>query len=229
MQPIESIAGFIDHTLLKPEAGPDAIGRLCQEARRYRFAAVCVNPIWVPLAADQLADTPVRVASVCGFPLGATPTSVKAFEAEQAMRDGAREIDMVISIGDAKTGRWGRVQEDIASVAARVHDGNGLLKVILECGLLTDLEKEEAARRAVAGGADFVKTSTGFLAGGATVEDVALLKRVVGAHTGVKAAGGIRTLGQARAMLAAGASRIGTSSGVRIMEEAEARHQSQKP
>jgi len=132
---------------------------------------------------------------------------------------------MVLSIGDAKAGRWGRVREDVAGVASRVHDRGGLLKVILECGLLTNPEKEEAARQAVAGGADFVKTSTGFLAGGATVEDVALLKRIVGAGTGVKAAGGIRTLGQARAMVAAGASRLGTSSGMRIMEEAAARHQ----
>ena len=228
MRFVDSIAAFIDHTLLKPEAGPDAIGRLCEEARRYRFAAVCVNPIWVPLAADLLADTPVRVDSVCGFPLGATPTPVKVFEAAQAMRDGAREVDMVISIGDAKAARWGRVQEDIAGVATRVHESDGLLKVILECGLLTQPEKEEGARRAAAAGADFVKTSTGFLAGGATVEDVALLKRVVGAGVGVKAAGGIRSLGQARAMLAAGASRLGTSSGVRIMEEA-AKHRNGQP
>jgi deoxyribose-phosphate aldolase len=216
------IASFIDHTLLKPEAGPEQIRRLCEEARRWAFAAVCVNPVWVPLAADLLAGSGVRVASVCGFPLGANPTAVKVFEAGEALREGAAEIDMVMSIGDAKAGRWGRVMEDVAAVAQRVHEADGVLKVILECGLLTDTEKEQAARNAVRAGADFVKTSTGFLAGGATVEDVALLRRVVGTAVGVKAAGGIRTLGQARAMLAAGASRLGTSSGVRIVEEAAA-------
>ncbi len=217
---LAEIARTIDHTLLKPEAGPDAIDVLCREALEWGFAAVCVNPCWVSRAARALEGSGVAVATVCSFPLGAGLTETKAAEAAASVAAGAREVDMVLNIGLARSGLWDQVEQDIAAVVRAA--GDALVKVILECGLLDDTQKEEAARRAVAAGAAFVKTSTGFLAGGATVHDVALLKRVIDGRAEVKASGGIRSLGQARAMLAAGASRLGTSSGVTIMEEARA-------
>jgi deoxyribose-phosphate aldolase len=217
---LADLAGSIDHTLLKPEAGPDAIDRLCAEARECGFAAVCVNPYWVARAAGELAGSPVAVASVCGFPLGATSTESKRCEAVRAVEDGATEVDMVLNLGLAHAGRWKEAEEDMAVVVAAARAGGASVKVILECGLLDDDQKEEAALRAVAAGAAFVKTSTGFLAGGATVHDVGLLARTVAGRARVKASGGIRSLGQARAMLAAGAGRLGTSSGVAIIEEA---------
>lgn len=219
------IAQYIDHTLLKPEATPAQIEQLCAEAREYGFIAVCVNPCYVRLAVQQLRGSPVRVASVVGFPLGASLPQVKAYEAEQAILDGATEIDMVINIGALKAGDDRLVQEDIAAVVKAAHRSGAICKVIIETAYLTDAEKERACRLAQAAGADFVKTSTGFGPGGATVEDVALMRRVIGPQMGLKAAGGIRTLAQAKAMIAAGATRLGTSAGVRIMEEARARPQ----
>ncbi len=218
--PVAELARTIDHTLLAPEAGPEGIDRLCKEARVWGFAAVCVNPVWVPRATAALDGTAVGVAAVCGFPLGATTTACKAAEAAGAARDGASEIDMVLRIGHARAGLWDEVEADIRAVVEAAGEHGATVKVILECGLLDDEAKTEAAVRAVAAGAAFVKTSTGFLAGGATVHDVALLRRAVDGKARVKASGGIRTLGQARAMLAAGADRLGTSSGVAILEEA---------
>ncbi len=218
---LADLALAIDHTLLKPEAGPDAIDQLCAEARELGFAAVCVNPYWVSRAVAALAGSPVGVATVCGFPLGATSTQSKKAEATRAVQDGATEVDMVLNLGLAHAGLWEEAEEDMAAVVGAARDGGASVKVILECGLLDDAQKEEAALRAVAAGAAFVKTSTGFLAGGATVHDVALLARTVAGRARVKASGGIRSLGQARAMLASGAARLGTSYGVVIMEEAQ--------
>nr|HID14138.1 deoxyribose-phosphate aldolase [Anaerolineae bacterium] len=216
----DEIACFIDHTLLKPEATPRQIERLCDEARRYGFAAVCVNPVYVRLAARRLEGSGVAVCSVAGFPLGATTTAAKVYEARQALADGANEVDMVIHIGALKAGDYERVQEDIAAVAAVCHEGGALLKVIIETALLSDAEKVAACRLAQAAGADFVKTSTGFASGGATVEDVRLMWQTVGPQMGVKAAGGIRSYADALAMIEAGANRIGTSAGVQIVEQA---------
>jgi len=223
VETVAHLARLIDHTLLTPDAGPEDIRRLCDEGRSRGFGAVCVNSLWVPLAADLLAASGVRVASVCGFPLGASSTRAKAAEAMEALREGAREVSMVISIGDAKAGRWDRVEEDVSIVADGVHAADGVLKVILECALLADAEKEKAAHRAAVGGADLVTTSTGFLDGSTRLEDVALLRQEVGAGVGVQASGDIRTVGRARALLAAGASRLGTSFGIRILEEAAGR------
>ena len=214
------LAAAIDHTLLRPEAGAEDIRRLCAEAVEWGFAAVCVNPVWVGTAAAAVAGSTVRVASVCGFPLGANETAVKVEEARRAMDGGAREIDMVQHLGAAVAGSWHVVEADVAAVAEVVHAHDGELKVILECGLLDDDAKREAARRAVAAGADWVKTSTGFLAGGATVADVELLRVAVRGAARVKASGGIRSVADARMMLAAGAERLGTSSGVAIMRDA---------
>ena len=214
------IAKYIDHTLLKAEATPGQVDQLCAEAREYGFAAVCVNPCYVRRAAERLRGTGVKVATVAGFPLGATLPQVKAYEAEQAILDGASEIDMVIQIGALKAGEDDRVQEDIAAVVRAAHRGGAICKVIIETAYLTDEEKERACRLAQAAGADYVKTSTGFGPAGATVEDVALMRRVVGPDMGIKAAGGVRTLAQAKAMIAAGATRIGASAGVKIVEEA---------
>jgi len=215
----QDLARMIDHTLLRPEATPEQIIRLCSEARECSFAAVVVNPCYVTLAVSQVCDSLVKVATVVGFPLGATLTSVKRFEAEEALRLGAGEIDMVLNIGALKSGDRDLVLSDIRSVAEVTHAHGGLLKVILETGLLTDEEKKMACEISVAVEADFVKTSTGFLGGGATVADVALMRRIVGNAVGVKAAGGIRTTDDAKAMIAAGANRIGTSSGVSIIHE----------
>ena len=215
----QSLAGMIDHTNLRPEATREQINRLCDEARELGFAAVVVNPCYVTLAHSRLEESKVKVATVVGFPLGATLTSVKRFEAEEALQLGAGEIDMVLNIGALKSGERDLVLSDIHSAAEATHAHGGLLKVILETGLLTDDEKKMACEISVEAKADFVKTSTGFLGGGATVADVALMRRIVGTAVGVKASGGIRTADDAKAMIAAGANRIGTSSGVSIIRE----------
>jgi len=216
----QEVARLIDHTLLKPEATPEQILQLCAEAREYHFASVCVNPIYVPLCAQELRDVDdVAVCTVIGFPLGANLPEVKAFEAERAIADGARELDMVLRVGALKAGDRDALRRDIAAVVDTAHAHGALCKVILETALLTDEEKVLACQVAQEVGADFVKTSTGFSSGGATVEDVALMRRTVGPQMGVKASGGIRTYAALRAMVEAGATRIGASAGVRIMQE----------
>ncbi len=215
-----AIAALVDHTLLKPEATAAEIDRLCEEAVTYGFAAVCVNAAWVARCAAGLRGTPVAVCSVVGFPLGATTTDVKQYETRRAIFDGACEIDMVINIGALRSGDLRLVEGDIAAVAGVCRDAGALCKVIIEAALLTDDEKVAACSLARAAGADFVKTSTGFGPGGATVADVALMRRVVGPAMGVKAAGGVRDLAAVQAMVAAGATRVGASAGVRIMREA---------
>ena len=214
-----NIARMIDHTLLKPDATPQQIAQICAEAREYGFAAVCVNPVYVAQAAALLLGSATVVCSVAGFPLGATSTAVKVFETRQAIADGAREIDVVISIGHLKYGDNDHVLHDIRSVVEAAHTGGAICKVIIETALLTDEEKRRACLLAVEASADFVKTSTGFASGGATIEDVTLMRAVVGNRARIKAAGGIRTLADAHAMIAAGATRIGTSSGVAIVRE----------
>ncbi|OUM99178.1 MAG: deoxyribose-phosphate aldolase [Paenibacillaceae bacterium ZCTH02-B3] len=210
------IARMIDHTLLKPESTGADIVRLCREAKEYGFFAVCVNPCWVPLAFRELDGSGVAVATVVGFPLGATSTFAKVAEARDAIASGASEIDMVMNIGALKGGDLDTVRKDIEAVVDACR-GRALVKVILETGLLTEAEKIEACRICKAAGADFVKTSTGFGPGGATVEDVALMRRTVGPEMGVKASGGVRTAEAVRLLAAAGATRIGTSSGVAIV------------
>lgn len=218
--PTTPLAALIDHTLLKPEATPAQIEALCREAAEHHFASVCVNPAYVPLCVALLQGTPVAVCTVIGFPLGATTTAAKAFEAAEAAEAGARELDMVIAIGRLKAAAYADVAADIAAVVAAGHARGALVKVIIETALLTDEEKVAACLLAARAGADFVKTSTGFAGGGATTADVTLMRRVVGPAIGVKASGGIRTLADARAMLAAGADRIGASAGVAIVREA---------
>jgi deoxyribose-phosphate aldolase len=218
------LAKLIDHTLLKPDATASEIDQLCDEARQYGFAAVCVNPTWVRRCADRLRGSDVVVASVAGFPLGASVPEVKAAEARRALRDGAREIDMVINIGALKSGDHALVRDDIARVSDACHEVGAKNKVIVEAALLTDEEKVVAARLAKQARADFVKTSTGFAAGGATAYDVALLREAVGPSMGVKAAGGIRTLADVEKMVAAGATRIGASAGVKIVTGATGSH-----
>jgi deoxyribose-phosphate aldolase len=215
------IAAYIDHTLLKPEATPAQIERLCAEAVQYRFASVCVNPSFVSLCARLLKGTPVAVCTVIGFPLGATTTKTKVFEATQAAANGASELDMVIAVGQLKAERYPEVAEDIHQVVDAGHAKGALVKVIIETALLSDAEKVAACLLAARAGADFVKTSTGFSGGGATAADIALMRRTVGPDVGVKASGGIRTLADAQAMIAAGATRIGASAGVAIVREAE--------
>ena len=217
------LARVIDHTALKPETTEDEVRRLCDEARRYCFASVCINPCYVPLAAEQLRGTPVAVCTVIGFPLGATQTPVKASEAELAVRDGAAEVDMVLNIGLLKSGRYDYVERDVRAVveaarASRRGTERALVKVILETALLTDEEKVIACVLAQNAGADFVKTSTGFSKGGATEADVALMRRAVGPQMGVKASGGVRSAEDARAMIARGATRIGASASVAIVK-----------
>jgi deoxyribose-phosphate aldolase len=216
------IAKYIDHTNLKPYATREDIIRLCNEAIQYGFYAVCVNPYRVKLAKEYLKEknADVKVASVIGFPLGATPTEVKVFEARKALDDGADELDMVINIGALKDKDYDYVENDIAEVVKVAHERGALVKVIIETCYLTEEEKVKACELAKEAGADFVKTSTGFGSGGATVEDVKLMRKVVGPEMGVKAAGGIRTYEQALEMIKAGANRIGTSSGVKIVEGA---------
>jgi deoxyribose-phosphate aldolase len=211
---------LIDHTLLKPEASDEDIKRLCEEAARYRFASVCVNPVWVRAAACNLKGTGVPVCTVIGFPLGASLSDVKAYEARRAILDGAREVDMVINIGALKSGDDCLVEHDIRSVVEAAHEYNVTCKVIIETALLNDDEKVRACLAAKRAGADFVKTSTGFSKGGATVADVALMRRTVGSELGVKASGGVKGLDDARKMVEAGATRIGASVGVKIAQEA---------
>ncbi len=213
-----SLSHLIDHTLLRPDATRDEIAQLCYEARKHGFASVCVNPSHVKLCADLLKGGDVLTCTVVGFPLGATSTEAKTFEAQKAVRDGAKEVDMVINVGALKSRDYELVEHDIASVATAVHAGGAILKVIIEAALLTDGEKVAASQLAKVAGADFVKTSTGFGPGGATAEDVALMRRVVGPKIGVKASGGIRTRADVQKMVEAGASRIGASASVKIVE-----------
>jgi deoxyribose-phosphate aldolase len=213
-----SLAKMIDHTLLKPEATPDQVAQLCFEARKYNFASVCVNPTWVELCAQLLKGSSVKVCTVIGFPLGATVPEVKAFEAKHAIEQGATEIDMVINIGALKARDLEMVAKDIYGVVTASHAGGAIVKVIIEAVLLTDEEKTISCLISKEAGADFVKTSTGFASGGATVHDVELMRRVVGPGMGVKAAGGVRTYEDAENMIKAGATRIGASAGVKILQ-----------
>src|SRR5712691_11057466 len=214
------VASMIDHTLLRPDATRANIEELCREAAQFKFATVCINPTWVALAARLLAGSGVGVCSVVGFPLGATTPDVKGYETQRAIFDGAREIDMVINVGALKSGELRLVERDIEAVTGPCRACGALSKVIIEVALLTDDEKITACTLAKAAGADYVKTSTGFGPGGATAADVALMRRVVGAEMGVKAAGGVRDLEGVKAMIAAGATRVGASAGVKIVKEA---------
>ncbi|HOP69674.1 MAG TPA: deoxyribose-phosphate aldolase [Bacillota bacterium] len=214
-----SINRYIDHTLLKPEATEAQIVELCREAVRYQFASVCINPCYIAVAARELRGSGVKTGTVIGFPLGATTREVKVFEAEQAMRNGAEELDMVMNIGALKAGLREAVAGEIRAVVEAAR-GKALVKVIIECCLLTEEEKIAACQIVQEAGADFVKTSTGFASGGATVKDVRLIRQTVGPDMGIKASGGIRDYRTALAMIEAGANRIGTSSGVAIFREA---------
>jgi deoxyribose-phosphate aldolase len=218
--PEQRIAAMIDHTLLKPDATPDQIAQLCYEARKYGFASVCVNPSHVKLCAELLKNSDVKVCTVIGFPLGATSPDVKAFEAGDAIDDGAAEIDMVINIGALKVRDYDLVAKDIAGVVRVAHGRGALVKVILETTLLSREEKIAACLISKEAGADFVKTSTGFGGGGATVEDVMLMREIVGPDMGVKASGGVSDFADAQKMIAAGATRIGASAGVKIVSAA---------
>ena len=218
----QSIAGLIDHTLLKPDASRSQIEILCREAARFGFASVCVNPWYVPLAAGLTRGSGVKVCTVVSFPLGAALTSVKIFEAGEAVKLGAQELDMVMNIGALKSGEDQRVEADIRAVVEVAHDCGAICKVILETGLLTTEEKVRASLAAARAGADFVKTSTGFASSGATVQDVALMRATVGRRMGIKAAGGIRRLEDVQKMVEAGATRIGASASVRILRQAHA-------
>ena len=211
------LARMIDHTLLRPDATQKEIEKLCAEAKQYRFASVCINPSNVKLCAELLRDTDVKVCTVIGFPLGATSSAAKAFETDRAIKDGAREVDMVINVGMLKSGEYKYVEEDILSVVSTAHSFGVLTKVIIETGLLTDEEKVKACMLAKHAGADFVKTSTGFVKGGATVGDIALMRKVVGPELGVKASGGVRSQEDALALIASGADRIGASASVKIV------------
>jgi deoxyribose-phosphate aldolase len=215
----QAVAAAIDHTLLKPDATREQITTLSEEAARFGFASICVNPCWINLGASLLHGTPVKVATTIGFPLGANHTTTKRFEAEEAIRLGAVELDMVINIGALKSGDRQLVQNDIASVVEVAHASGAIVKVILETSLLSLEEKILACQLSLEAAADFVKTSTGFAGGGATVDDVALMRGVVGHRARVKASGGIRSAAAANQMLDAGADRLGTSSGVAIVKE----------
>jgi len=215
------LAQFIDHTMLNPDATAADIDRLCSEAEQYQFASVCINPTWVKRAANNLRGTGVPVCTVIGFPLGATTTEVKMTEARKALRDGAREIDMVLNIGALKSGETELVYNDIAKVVDAAHEVGAICKVILETALLGDEEKVIASALSKRARADFVKTSTGFGPGGATVYDVALMRETVGPEMGVKASGGVRTADDAEDMIAAGATRIGASAGVQIVSRSD--------
>lgn len=210
------LAQYIDHTLLKPQATKNDIAKLCQEARLYRFYSVCVNPYWVAFCKEQLKGSDVKVCTVIGFPLGANTTDTKVFEAKKALQDGADELDMVVNLGALKSGDWETVSSDIQAI--RQIGSYFTLKVIIETSVLTDEEKIKVCQLAEKAGADFVKTSTGFTGGGATTQDVALMRKTVSAKIQVKASGGIRTRQDFDAMVAAGASRIGASAGVKIIE-----------
>jgi deoxyribose-phosphate aldolase len=225
----DAVAALIDHTLLKPDATHAEVDRLCHEAVDFGFASVCVNPWYVPLAARLLRGSAVKVCTVVGFPLGATLPKVKAYETEEAIKLGAQEIDVVQNVGALKSGQNERVEVDLRGVIEISHRAGAVCKVILETALLTREEKVRGALLAKRAGADFVKTSTGFASGGATVEDVALLRETVGGELGIKASGGIRTLDDLRAMVAAGATRIGTSSGVKIVQQMRGRAEPEAP
>jgi deoxyribose-phosphate aldolase len=215
-----AIAALIDHTLLKPEASRDDIKKLCAEAARFGFASVCINPWYVPLASELVRGSNVKVCTVVGFPLGATLPQVKMYEAEEVIKVGAQEVDMVINVGALKSGQDDVVEADVRGVVEACHRGGAICKVILETALLTTEEKVRASLACKNAGADFVKTSTGFGPGGATAEDVALMRAVVGSEIGVKAAGGIRSLEDFKKMVSAGATRIGASASVKILEQA---------
>ncbi len=212
------IAGMIDHTLLKPDVTADQVAQLCFEARKYEFASVCVNPTHVKLCSDLLGDTDVKVCTVIGFPLGASSPEVTRFETETAIKDGANEIDMVINIGALKAGNNTLVSRDIREVTSISHKAGAITKVIIETSLLTEEEKVRACLLSKEAGADYVKTSTGFAGGGATVEDIELMRRVVGPGMGIKASGGVRDYHDAKEMVDAGATRIGASAGVMIVQ-----------
>lgn len=214
---MKNIEKYIDHTLLKPDAGKEAIRRICKEAAEHGFMSVCVNSCHVKLVSEELRGSGVKTCCVVGFPLGAMATEAKAFEAKYCVDNGADEVDMVINIGAAKDGDWDEVERDIRAVTEAAHKGGALIKVIIETCLLTDDEKIKACEASVRAGADYVKTSTGFSTGGATAEDVKLMRSVVGDRLGVKASGGIRTPEDAEIMIAAGASRLGTSNGVKLI------------
>ena len=217
------VAAMIDHTLLKPDATRQQVEDLCREAAQFKFATVCVNPTWVATCARLLQGSGVLVCSVVGFPLGATTADVKGYETQRALFDGAREIDTVINVGALKSGDLRTVEKDIEAVVNPCRACGALSKVIIEAALLTDDEKVTACQLAKAAGADYVKTSTGFGPGGATAADVALMRRVVGAEMGVKAAGGVRDLDSVKAMIEAGATRVGASAGVKIVQQAAAK------
>ena len=214
---MRDIAGFIDHTILRPDASKDQVLKICQEAKKYNFASVCVNPYYVKLVDQELKDSDVKITCVVGFPLGANTSSVKEFETKEAIADGANEIDMVINIAALKDRQLDVVKEDIEKVVKA--SGDNTVKVIIEACLLTDQEKILACEVSKSCGVDFVKTSTGFSSGGATIEDVKLMKKTVGKDIGVKASGGIRTLKDVEDFIEAGASRIGASASVSIMNE----------
>jgi deoxyribose-phosphate aldolase len=213
-----AVAALIDHTILKPEATRADVIKVCREARQYNFASVCVNPYWVPLVRSELAGSPVKVCTVVGFPLGATSTEAKVAETAAALRAGAQEIDMVINVGALRSGDHEAVKVDIQEVVKVAHAAGAIVKVILETALLDDNQKAVACTLSKLAGADFVKTSTGFSSAGATAHDIALMRQVVGLDLGVKASGGIRTLADLKAMTAAGATRIGASASVKIVE-----------
>ncbi len=217
--PAKELALKIDHTLLKPEATPSEIEQICKEAIEFSFASVCINPSYVRLAKEKLDGSNVKVCAVIGFPLGATTTKSKVSEAEEAIANGAQEIDMVINIGRLKSRDYGYVENEIKEIAELAHSKRATVKVIIETCLLSDEEKEKACLLAKSAGADFVKTSTGFSKSGATAADVALMRRVVGTKMGVKASGGVRSYDDAIRMIESGATRIGTSSGVKIVLE----------
>jgi deoxyribose-phosphate aldolase len=219
---VREVARLIDHTLLKPDATQQQIEKLCAEALEFHFFSVCVNPYWVPLVTARLNGSDVKVCTVTGFPLGATSTAAKAAEAALSVAAGASEIDMVINVGALRSGLFDVVQKDIVAVVTAAVSGNAIVKVILETALLDDTQKVQACELALAAGASFVKTSTGFAASGATVEDISLMRQTVGIHAGVKASGGIRSLADLERMVKAGASRIGASASIAIVQAAGA-------
>ncbi|KKE80596.1 deoxyribose-phosphate aldolase [Oceanobacillus caeni] len=212
-----NLAKYIDHTLLKPESTKKQIDKIIEEAIQYEFASVCINPTWVAHCYERLKNTSVKVCTVIGFPLGATSTETKVFETMQAIKDGATEVDMVINIGELKSGNLEKVKNDIVAVV-QATKGDALTKVIIETSLLTDEEKITACKLAKEAGANYVKTSTGFSNGGATIEDIRLMRETVGPDMGVKASGGVRDLQTMKAMIEAGATRIGASAGVEILK-----------
>jgi deoxyribose-phosphate aldolase len=217
---VENLKEYIDHTVLKPEATDVDVQQACMDAKKHQFKAVCINPTWVSYTADQLKDSDVNVCTVIGFPLGANTTSVKVAETKQAIEDGATEVDMVINIGALKSEDFAYVHDDIEAVV-NAAKGKAIVKVIIETSLLEKNEKIRACEIAKRAGADFVKTSTGFSTGGATVEDIKLMRTTVGPEMGVKASGGVRTNAQAEEMIQAGATRIGTSNGIALLEGKE--------